>query len=296
MAKFFYIIGLLACSFFVLGKDTGKVDFATTQVAPGLYMLSGVNGFTGGNIVLSVGEDGVIMIDDSMPPFLDKLKNAVKQVAGKEVDFLINTHVHGDHIGNNEALGKSGAHIVAHENLRTHLLKKGIRSKAGKKEAPKAALPVITFSHNMNFYLNGQDARLIHLADAHTDGDAIVYYPHANVIHTGDLMFNGMFPYIDSSSGGSLDGYIKAQEKILSLADNKTKIIPGHGPLAKKQDLKDSLAMLKDAKKLVAALKKQGKSEEQLVKLNPIARYHQRWNWSFITTEKMTRQIYQGIK
>lgn len=197
----------------VLSEDKPELSFANTEVAPGLYMLMGVGGFTGGNIGVSVGDDGVVMIDDSMPPMLDIMKKAIAKITKQPVSFLINTHVHGDHTGNNEAMGKSGTHIVAHENLRTHLLKKGVRNQGKMVPAPKAALPVITFSDEINFYLNGNNAHIFHVANAHTDGDAVIHFKDLNVIHTGDTFFNGMFPYIDLTSGGSVDGYIAAQKK-----------------------------------------------------------------------------------
>ncbi|MDH5628858.1 MAG: MBL fold metallo-hydrolase, partial [Gammaproteobacteria bacterium] len=268
---------------------------ATQKVASGLYMLMGVNGFTGGNLGLSIGDDGVVLIDDSMPPFLDKMNKAIKDITKQPIDFLINTHVHGDHIGNNESLAKNGTYIVAHENLREHLINKGIGSGENKKAAPKAILPVITFSQSMNFHLNGHKAHVFHVANAHTDGDAVIHFTDLNVIHTGDTMFNKMFPYIDIASGGSVEGYIAAQKQMLALANDQTKIIPGHGELASKADLVNSIAMLEDARDLVKALIDQGKSEEEVVKLNPLAKYHDKWNWRFITTERMTRQLYQGL-
>jgi len=282
-------------STFSLTADENKLSFSADEVAPGLYMLIGVGGFTGGNIGLSIGEDGVVMIDDSMPPMLDIMKTAIGSVTDKPVDFLINTHVHGDHIGNNETLGKNGTWIVAHKNLRKHLLEKGFQTAKGMVPVAKAALPVITFSHSMNFHLNGQDAHIFHTAKAHTNGDAVIHYKSANVIHTGDTFFNGLFPYIDINSGGSVHGYIRAQKKILALSDDKTKIIPGHGPLANKQNLQDSLAMLEDSKMLVAKMIADGQSEDQIVKANPLSKYHDNWNWGFITTEKMTRQIYKSL-
>ncbi len=276
-------------------EDKPELSFSSTEVAPGLYMLMGVGGFTGGNIGLSIGTDGVVMIDDSMPPMLGIMKTAIKTVTDKPVDFLINTHVHGDHTGNNETMGKEGARIVAHENLRQHLLTKGVRGKDGMMPAPKAALPVITFSHDINFYLNGNDAHIFHVAHAHTDGDAVIHFKNANVIHTGDTLFNGMFPYIDIDGGGSVEGYISAQKKVLKLADPDTKIIPGHGPLADKKALQASIDMLQDSKSLIKQLIKAGKSEDEIVKINPLKKYHEKWNWGFITTEKMTRQVYRGL-
>lgn len=296
LIKICLIGSLLANCISHAAESTPEVDFATTEVSPGLYMLSGVGGFTGGNIGLSIGDDGVVMIDDSMPPLLDKMKAAIKSVTAHPVDFLINTHVHGDHTGNNESIGKDGTHIVAHENLRTHLLTKGIAGPNGMLPAPKSALPVITFSHSMNFFLNGNDAHIFHVANAHTDGDAVIHFKNMNVIHTGDTMFNQMFPYIDINSGGSVEGYIGAQKQIFNLANEQTKIIPGHGALASKADLGKSIAMLEDSKKLIVSLIKQGKTEDEVVKINPLEKYHATWNWGFITTEKMTRQMYISLK
>jgi len=288
---------LLAICFTATAEEQkNDPNFATTEVAPGIYMLMGVGGFTGGNIGLSIGDDGVVMIDDSMPPLLDKMKAAIKKVTKKPVDFLINTHVHGDHTGNNKSIGEDGTRIVAHENLRINMLTKGLKTKEGNKPMPKAALPVITFSHAMSFHLNGEDARIFHVENAHTDGDAVIHYQNANVIHTGDTFFNGLFPYIDLDNGGSVDGYISAQQKFISLSNDKTKIIPGHGPLADKKQLQTAVDMLIDVKKLVNAEIKKGKSEDEVVKENPLKKYHEKWNWGFITTEKMTRQVYKSLK
>lgn len=296
--KFMAASALFTISTFTAAADQAKdePDFSTTEVAPGIYMLMGVGGFTGGNIGLSIGDDGVVMIDDSMPPLLGKMKAAIKSVTKKPVDFLINTHVHGDHTGNNQNMGKDGTRIVAHENLRINMLTKGQRTKEGNKPMPKAALPVITFSHAMSFHLNGEDLKIFHVENAHTDGDAVIHYQNANVIHTGDTMFNGMFPYIDINNGGSVNGYIAAQQKVLSISNEQTKIIPGHGPLADRKQLKQALAMLIDAKGLIADLIAKGKTEDDVVNANPLKKYHDKWNWQFITTEKMTRQVYKSLK
>jgi glyoxylase-like metal-dependent hydrolase (beta-lactamase superfamily II) len=295
LLKISLLSALIIAPFNVSSKEKPALSFASTEVAPGLHMLMGVGGFTGGNIGLSLGEDGVIMIDDSMPPMLDMMKAAIAKVTDKPVNFLINTHVHGDHTGNNEAMGNSGTHIVAHENLRRHLINKGVRSEGKMIPAPKAALPVITFSDEMNFHLNGNNAHIFHVANAHTDGDAVIHFKDLNVMHTGDTFFNGMFPYIDLTSGGSVDGYIAAQQKILSKANAQTKIIPGHGALADKSSLQSSVDMLVDSKKLISHLLAKGKTEAQIIKINPLAKYHDTWNWGFITTEKMTRQMVKGL-
>ncbi len=259
----------------------------TTEVASGLYMLHGVGGFTGGNIGVSVGDDGVVMIDDSMPPFLDQLQEQLAVITDQPIAFLINTHVHGDHTGNNAALAKSGARIVAHERLRSRM--------KTDPESSDDGLPVITFTEEMSFYLNNQPARLIHTPHAHTDGDSIIVFTAANVIHAGDTFFRGLFPYIDLDSGGSVDGFIAAQERLLKLSDDQTKIIPGHGPLASKADLKRDLAMLKDAQKLVAGFIASDHDIDAILEANPLAKYHDDYNWGFITTERMTRTLYRSV-
>ncbi|MCF6194039.1 MAG: MBL fold metallo-hydrolase [Kangiellaceae bacterium] len=287
---------LIFCVTSALAEEAkNQPDFEVTEVSSGIYMLSGVGGFVGGNVGLSIGEDGVVMIDDAMPPFLDKMKNAVKTVTNDPIAFLINTHVHGDHTGNNQSFGEQGVRIVAHENLRTAMLNKGLKLYGKEGPMPKAALPVITFSHAMSFHLNGEDARVFHVKNAHTDGDAVIHFKNSNVIHTGDTFFNGLFPYIDLANGGSVDGYIAAQQQIIDLSNDNTKIIPGHGPLSNKKQLQIAVSMLLDAKDLITNLIEKGQSEEQVVKANPLKKYHKKWNWEFIPTEKMTRQVFKSL-
>ncbi|MEE9332333.1 MAG: MBL fold metallo-hydrolase [Methylophilaceae bacterium] len=250
-------------------------------------MLEGVGGFAGGNVALSVGDDGVVMIDDAMPPTLGIMQAAIKSITDKPVDFLINTHFHADHAGNNKTMRELGARIFAHENTRERLM-----AELGHSE--KNALPVFTFSHQMNFYLNDNDTYIFHAKNAHTDGDIIVYFKNLNVIHVGDVFLNGMFPFIDLESGGSIIGLIAAQHRILSITDANTNIIPGHGPLAKLADLKASVTMLEDSKKLIKALIIDNKSEDEVVEINPLSKYQQ-WSREFINTERMTRQVYQSL-
>lgn len=275
-------------------KDEQKISFKSTEVGTGIYMLAGEGGFTGGNLGLLVGDDGVVLIDDSMPPFLDIMTSAIEEIAGQPVDFLINTHVHGDHTGNNETLGKT-AHIVAHENLRKHLVTKGVKTEDGMKPAAKSALPVITFNDEMSFHLNDQPANVIHVPQAHTDGDSIIHFSQANVIHAGDTFFNGLFPYIDLDSGGTVDGYINAQMKVISLSNDETTIIPGHGPLSNKKELQAAVDMLIDAKSIISKHIKDGKSQDEVIAANPLKKYHDDWNWNFITTEKMTTQLFKDL-
>ena len=264
-------------------KDEPKVSYKSTEVGTGIYMLAGDGAFTGGNIGLLVGDDGVVLIDDSMPPFLDLLNQAIKGLTDKPIDFLINTHVHGDHTGNNETFGQAGTHIVAHDNLRQHLLSKGVQGTEPGTMVPaaKAALPVLTFSDEMSLYFNGQPARAIHVPAAHTDGDVIIHFSEANVIHAGDTFFNGLFPFIDLDSGGSVDGFIHAQMKMISLSDDETTIIPGHGLLSDKKGLQAALDMLIDAKAIITKHINDGLSFEAVVKANPLQKYHADWTWGF---------------
>ncbi|MCX7544881.1 MBL fold metallo-hydrolase [Marinicella gelatinilytica] len=271
------------------------IDFKTTEVAKGIYMLSGENGFTGGNLGLLVGDEAVILIDDSMPQFLDKMQDSIKAVTERPINYVLNTHLHGDHTGNNAAVSDAGAHIIAHDNVRKRLIKKGIKTEDVMQPAPKNTLPVITFQEAIHLYFNEQPMRVFHVPHAHTDGDAVIYFSDANVIHAGDVFFNGRFPYIDLSSGGSLDGMIAALKKIDSMADNNTQIIPGHGDLADKKDLKAVIDMLEDSRDKIQVLLDQGLDETAIVAENPLVDYHNDWNWGFITTEKMVKQLVQSL-
>ncbi|WP_236074824.1 MBL fold metallo-hydrolase [Teredinibacter purpureus] len=272
-----------------------EITFSTSEITDNLYLIEGQGGFAGGNMVLSVGDDGVVLIDDSMPPLLDKLKAAIRDVSERPVDFLINTHMHGDHTGNNAAFGSGITHVVGHENVRERMKHAEIDTPEGKKPTPKAALPVITFSEEIHFHLNGDRARVVHLADAHTDGDAIIIFEKHNVIHAGDIFFNGLFPFIDLNNGGSAKGYLAAQQAIYAEANESTVIVPGHGPIAKRSDLKKSIKMLSQAISKVSALKDSGKSLDEVIVLNPLKTFHKDWDWGFISTEKMTRTLYQDL-
>jgi cyclase len=290
---------VLACALllvpgFAQDSQEQTISYKTTELAKGLYMLEGVGGFAGGNLGLSTGDDGVVLIDDGLPPLTATLLAAIGELTDAPVNFVINTHAHGDHVGGNETLGKSGATIVAHDELRKRMVREGVTTAAGKAPTPADALPVLTFSDSVTFHLNGREAFVFHVAHAHTDGDSVIHFPGDNVIHAGDAMFNKLFPFIDLDSGGSVDGYIAAQKRILALADDQTKIIPGHGPLASKADLKAAVDMLTDGRDKVRAMVRAGKSEEEILAANPLAPYHDTWNWGFITTERMTKTLYRA--
>jgi glyoxylase-like metal-dependent hydrolase (beta-lactamase superfamily II) len=249
-------------------------------------MLEGVGGFTGGNLGVLAGDDGVVLIDDGLEQYSDKLLAAVGEAAGAPVDFVINTHVHGDHVGGNSALHAQGARIVAHDSIRARMVAS---------DAQPDALPELTFNDEMSFYLNGQQAHVMHVASAHTDGDAVILFPDANVIHTGDAMFNGLFPFIDLDSGGSVSGYIAAQSKLIKLANEETRIIPGHGPLANRADLVRARDMLVDAESRVRAMLDKGMNADAILAADPLADYGESWSWGFITTERMTQTLIRAL-
>ncbi len=293
-------LGLLATSTgaFAHGHESSKpqLGFETQLVSGNVYMLSGVGGFTGGNIGLTIGDDGVAMIDNGLPSVLELLKAEVAKSTDKPIDYLINTHVHGDHIGNNEAYGSGKTHVISHQNLRKTLLEKGISTGGGKsKPAPKDHLPVLTFSDQMTIHINEDDANIKHFAAAHTDGDAVVHFKKANVIHTGDILFNQRFPFIDTNNGGSYQGVINALQSIHDMSDEDTKIIPGHGPLATKADVATTIEMLKGARNLVQKLVDDGMSDEDIIAANPLKPYAE-FSWGFIDANRMTKQVLEGLR
>ena len=276
---------VLSVAFTAIAQEQ-NISWKSTELAPGLYMLEGQGGFPGGNLGLITGDDGVVLIDDGLEPLVAVTVAAIESLTGDPIDFVINTHAHGDHVGANEVLHRKGATIVAHENLRTRMVKDG---------SNRAALPELTFTDAVTFHLNGHTARVFHVANAHTDGDSVIHFPEVNVIHAGDVMFNHLFPYIDLDGGGSVAGFIAGQKKIIALADDQTKIIPGHGALANKADLQAAVDMLEDAQARVKALVDAGKSQLEVLAENPLADYEDGWSWEFITTERMTETIYRSL-
>lgn len=211
-----------------------KVEIKTEKLTDHIYVLFG----SGGNIGILTGEDGVIMIDDQFAPLSEKISAAIAKISDKPVKYLLNTHWHGDHAGGNENFAKKGATIIAQENVRTRMSQGMTRSpERVTPPAPAIALPVITFSDNMSLHINEEDILAIHVHNAHTDGDAQIFFPKSNVIHMGDTYFKGRWPFIDVQSGGSIDGYIKALNHALFLVDDKTQIIPGHGSMSNRAEL-----------------------------------------------------------
>ena len=255
-----------------------------TEVADGIYMLHTV-----GSVGLLVGDEYVVMIDDSLRQRGDQVVAKAEAIAGRPVDFVINTHVHGDHVGANETLADSGAIIVAHDNIRKRMLDDP------ELNTGPGALPVITFSNEVTFHVNGQEAFVFHMPNAHTDGDAAILFREANVIAPGDIVFRGMFPFIDLDNGGSVAGYRAAMQTLIDMADEETQFISGHGPVGTRAGLEQDLAMLTDSEILVKALIDKGMSADEIMTANPLAKYHDDYNWRFITTERMTQTLIRSL-
>src|SRR5688572_2938157 len=240
--------------------DWSNVEIRVERVAPGVAVLFG----RGGNIGLSYGDDGNVLIDDQYAPLSERILAAVRDVDPDPVRFVVNTHWHGDHTDGNENVGRTGAVIVAHDNVRRRLSAGQMLRGTEVPPAAPGALPVVTFSDDLTFHLNGDDIRVHHVEYAHTDGDALIHWTRANVLHMGDTYFNGILPFIDLESGGSVDGAIAAVEAGLALANEQTAIIPGHGPMARRTDLVRYRDMLRTLRDRVAAEIRAGRSLDQI--------------------------------
>ena len=263
------------------------------EVRDNIHMLTG----DGGNIGVLIGADGTFMIDDKFAPLTEAILAKVGELGGDTPKFLLNTHYHGDHTGGNENLGKAGSLIVAHENVRKRLAA-GTTITAFDMVTPAQgppALPVITFTRDMRFHLNGQTVDIVHLPAAHTDGDSFVHFVDANVIHTGDVVFNGFYPFIDVENGGTLKGVIAAADILLAHANDDTRIIPGHGPLASRQDLVAYRDMLATVQERLGALKAAGKSASEAVAEAPLEDLEAEWGDGNFTGDRWIALIYGGI-
>ena len=285
------LLALLAPTALAQGTLPGP---KTVDLGSGLHVIIG----QGGNIGVSAGADGVFVIDDQYPGTAPTNLGKIKAIAGGAPNYLVNTHWHADHAGGNAAFGTAGAMIFAHENVRKRLTAEvasiGIDGKAAA-AAPEVAWPVVTFAEGIDFHLNDETIRVVHVKSSHTDGDAMVWFIEPNVLHMGDLFFNGVYPVIDLRSGGSVRGYLDVMKDTLAKVNDTTKIIPGHGDVGTKADLAKQIAMLDGAMKAVEAEVKKGRTLQQVIAARPLKPWAN-YAWSFISEESFTTTLYNGLK
>jgi len=278
-------------------KDFSKVEIKVTKVSGNIYMLEG----EGGNIAASVGEDGIVIVDDQYAPLADKIQAALKnlKITDKPVRFVINTHYHGDHTGGNEPFANTGSTVIAQDNVRKRLETGGTAGNGGSikmeaKPAPKGALPVITFEHDVTVHLNGEDIRALHFPAGHTDGDAIIFFPKNNVVHMGDDFVRYGFPFIDVSSGGSVQGMIAAMEKVSAQLPPDVKVIPGHGALSNLDDVRVFVKMLKETSAAVQKAIDEHKTLDQM-KQEKILEPWAKWSGGFLDADKFIETLYNSL-
>jgi cyclase len=297
MRKLFLCVALfvfVSLVVFAQNEDFSKVKIEVQKVSGSVYMLKGA----GGNIGASIGDDGIVIVDDQYAPLADKIQDALKGITDKPVRFVINTHYHEDHTGSNEYFQKS-APIIAHDNVRKRLEEGGVAGNGGSvkfdaKPQPKAALPIITFDHDVTVHLNGEDIRALHFPAGHTDGDSVIYFPKSNVVHMGDDFVTYGFPFIDVSSGGSIQGMIDGVENAIAKLPPDVKVIPGHGPVSNLDDVRAYVKMLKDTRDVVSSALNQGKTLDQMKQakiLDPWKKY----SGDFISEDAFLETLYNSL-
>jgi len=274
-------------------QDFSKVEIRAEKLAESVWMLTG----SGGNLAVSAGEDAVFLVDDQYAPLTEKIVAAIGRISAKPVRFVLNTHWHGDHVGGNESLGRAGAVIVAHDNTRKRLGTEQFLEmwRATVKPLPKAGLPVVTFSQDTTFHLNGEEIRAFHAPRAHTDGDVIVHFAGSDVIHMGDVFWNRLYPLVDTGSGGTMDGVIAAVDRALALATARTRIIPGHGPLATRDDLKAYRDMLAAVTERVRRMIREGSKLEEIADSGVTADFDAVWGRGFIPPRKFAEMVAMNL-
>ena len=267
----------------------------TTKLIDNMYVIHG----SGGNVILSIGNDGVILIDDQYAPVTEKLKSVITNLTEKPIKFVINTHLHPDHVGGNEKLGEEGAIIVSHDNVRKRLSSDQLFEFINQTIPAMSVkgLPIITFSENMTFYQNDEEIKITHLDNGHTDGDSAVYFTNNNVIHVGDNFSDKSYPFMDLTSGGSVDGLISSLKKILLMINKDTKVVGGHSGISNQTKVKDYLDMLIDVRDIVNNMVKEGKSLNEIIQLKPTTKYDIiYYDHSFIKPKDFVTNIYMSLK
>jgi cyclase len=288
------VLALLCCGAMAQDEDFSKVQMKVTKVGGNVYLLEGA----GGNIGASVGEDGIVIVDDQFAPLADKIKTALKGITDKPVRFVINTHYHGDHTGGN-AIFQKDAPVIAQDNVRKRMESGGTAGNKGSVKAdfkadPKDALPIITFDHDVTVHLNGEDIRALHFPSGHTDGDSVIFFPKSNVVHMGDDFVTYGFPFIDLASGGSVEGMISAVEDVIAKLPPDVKVIPGHGPISNLDDMRKFVTMLKETRAVVEKAMQQGKTLEQMKKEKVLDPW-QKWSGEFINSDAFIETLYNDL-
>ena len=292
--KYIYLSLFMVISHFMaFGQGWEEIEITEEKLSESIYVLYG----RGGNMAVCIGKDGTFLIDDQYAPLTDKIVSKIAELTDNPVKFIVNTHWHGDHTGGNENFAGQGAILMAHENVRKRLSTDQFMKAFSRevKAKPEAAWPVITFSDNMSLYLNGEDILVIHVHNAHTDGDSFVFFAKSNILHMGDTFFKGRYPFIDLSSGGTVDGLLQAIDNALMLSDSETKIIPGHGTMANISDLKMYRSTISTIKERVAEAIASGKSFEEIQAAGLSAEYDDEWGSGFIKPEAFINTIYTDL-
>jgi cyclase len=274
-------------------QDFSSVEIQSTRLADGVFMLAGA----GGNMAVSVGDDGALLVDTEYAPLTEKIQAAIRAAGGDDVKFVINTHWHGDHTGGNANFAQDGAVIVAQDNVKTRMSTEQVNFNSGEKipPSPPEALPVVTFGNRTTLHWNGHTINVFHVDNAHTDGDSIIHFTDLNVFHMGDTFFNGSYPVIDVNSDGSLNGIVAAARNILARSNAETKIIPGHGPLGSREDLAEYVDVMSTIRDRIQSMIDQGRSEDEVVAADPTSEWDATWGAGFMNPETFTRLAYRSL-
>jgi cyclase len=286
---------LLACAHLAVAQqDLSKVEIKPEKLTDNLHVLFGA----GGNMALLTGNDGAVLVDDQLAPISNKVRAAIALLSEKPVRFVVNTHFHFDHTGGNEAFGKTGSVIVAHENTRKRLSSKQLVEffNASSEPSDPAALPVVTFGDALRLHMNGEDIAAVHVKNAHTDTDVILFFEKANVVHMGDVFITVGYPFVDMGNGGSLDGMIAAHAMVLARANEQTRIIPGHGPLATRADLQATHDMLVTVRGRVLDLIRKGRTQEEIVAAKPTKEFDAKYGAAFFKPDVWTQRVYADLR
>lgn len=286
------LAAILALPASAQGTRFDTVQVRTEKITDRLYVLFGA----GGNIGLSVGDDGAFIVDDQFAPLSEKITRAVAAVSSRPLRFVVNTHWHGDHTGGNANFGRAGAVIVAQENVRKRMGSEQVRGNSRTPPSPREALPVITFSRELSLHLNGDSVQVLYVPNAHTDGDALIHYVRSNAIHMGDTFFAGRFPFIDRASGGTVDGIVEAADRALAIARSDTRIIPGHGPISSVDDLREYRRVVALVRDRVKALVQQGKTLTEVAAARPLEGIAPSWGSGFINADVFLDTVYGDLK